>query len=112
MDPVQDTPWVRQRRYERIQLPRTLEGMVGTPQGNTRLVVGGISLGGGVATCQRHLKPGTVTHVELRHGRQRIHADVLVREARPQELSFELVKISLDDRTKLRRLTELSSRTN
>lgn len=110
LDPVQDTPWVRQRRYERVQLAHALEGMVSTPQGDTRLSVSQLSLGGGVASCQRHLKPGTVTRLELQAGFHRIHAEVLVREARPQQLSFELVRIPLDDRTKLRRpLAEVSA---
>ena len=110
LDPVQETAWVRQRRYERVQLTRTLDGTVSTAQGDTRVVVSQLSLGGGVATCQRHLKPGTVTHLALQAGRQQIHADVLVREARPQQLSFELVRIPFDDRTKLRRpLAEWSS---
>lgn len=110
MDPERDTPWVRQRRYERIVVPNLLKGTVNTQQGDTPFTVNALSLGGGVATCQRHLKPGTVTRLELQSGRPRIHADVVVREARPQELSFELVKIDLEDRSRLRRpLVEISS---
>jgi hypothetical protein len=41
--------------------------------------------------------------LEFQPGLHRIRAEVLVREARPQELTFELVSIGLEDRNRLRR---------
>ena len=70
-------------------------------------------LGGGVARSQCHIKPGNAVNLEFQSGMTRIHADVLVREARPQELTFELVSIGLEDRNKLRRpLVGLQSKTS
>jgi hypothetical protein len=103
LDAVPDTPWVRQRRYERIELSRTLTGLVSSPQGDCPMTIQGLSLGGGMATCQRYLKPGLVASIVFRSGLGRVRAEVVVREARPQQLSFELVKIALEDRNKLRR---------
>jgi hypothetical protein len=41
--------------------------------------------------------------IEFRPGWNSIRAQVLVREARPQQMSFEMVAIELADRCKLRR---------
>jgi hypothetical protein len=95
--------WLRQRRYERISLPKRLGGIVDTAQGACPIQVGQLSLGGGVGICKRHLRPGTVTRVELRTGMRTIEAQVRVREARPQQLSFELVRIDLENRARLRK---------
>jgi len=98
-----DSPWLRQRRYDRIQLPAALAGSVVVPQGRCSLELEELSLGGGVASCQRHLKAGAVAQLEIRTGWNSIQAEVLVREARPQQMSFELVNIDLSDRSRLRR---------
>ena len=95
--------WLRQRRYVRINLPKSLKGKVHTAQGSYPVAVDQLSLGGGVARSQCHVKPGTVVGLEFQSGLRHVRADVLLREARPQELAFELVKIGLDDRLNLRR---------
>jgi hypothetical protein len=102
LDATPDTPWLRHRRYVRMNLPKPLKGAVRTSQGNCHVAVQQLSLGGGVARSQCHIRPGSAVGLELRCGFRRIHADVLVREARPQEMTFELVKIGLDDRHRLR----------
>jgi hypothetical protein len=108
LDPAPATPWVRQRRYERIALRRMLGGVMRTPQGRWPMAIQGLSLGGGAGTCPHHFVPGTLTQVELHPGRHGIQAEVLVREARPQHMTFELVNMDLEDRSNLRRpLAEL-----
>jgi hypothetical protein len=68
-------------------------------------------MGGGVALSQCHIKPGTTVPLEFRSGLQNIRARVLIREARPQELTFELVQIKHLDRSRWRRpLAELYSK--
>ena len=102
--------WLRQRRYVRVNLPKSLNGKVRTAQGTYPVAVDQLSLGGGVARSQCHVKPGTVVGLEFQSGFRHIRANVLLREARPQELAFELVKIDLEDRLKLRRpLVELQA---
>ncbi len=103
LDPAPATPWVRQRRYERIALARTLSGVMSTPQGRWPMAIEGLSLGGGAGTCPHHFVPLTLTQVELHPGRHGIQAEVLVREARPQRMTFELVNMDLEDRCNLRR---------
>ena len=69
-----------------------------------------LSLGGGMAQTKYHIKPGNTVPMEFKSGVQSIHTRVLVREAGPQELTFELVEIDNQDRSRLRRpLTGLHS---
>lgn len=103
LDPDPNTPWLRQRRYERVNLPSPLKGAVHAGQGLHQVAVQQLSLGGGVAKSQCHLKPGSTVPLEFKTGMYNIHAKVLVREARPQELTFELVQIAHEDRGRLRR---------
>ena len=66
-----------------------------------------------MARSQCHIKPGSTVPLEFQSGLHRIHARVLVREARPQELTFELVRIGHEDRSRLRRpLVGLHSKEN
>jgi len=102
LDRDPQAPWIRQRRYQRIPLPRTLTAVLRSPQGDWRMSIEGMSLGGGVATCQRYVRPGTLTSIEFRPGLARLRAEVVVRDVRPQKLSFELVRINFEDRFKLR----------
>jgi hypothetical protein len=113
LDPDPDTPWLRQRRYVRVNLPNPLSGMVHPGQDHHKVSVQQLSLGGGVARSQCHIKPGSAVPLEVKSGFHRIHASVLVREARPQELTFELVRIAHEDRSRLRRpLVGLHSKEN
>ena len=113
LDPNPDTPWVRQRRYERVNLPRPMMGAVRAGQGNHQVSVQQLSLGGGVAKSQCHIKPGSNVPLEFKTGMKTIRAHVLVRESRPQEITFELVQIAHEDRSRLRRpLVGLYSKEN
>ena len=103
LDPDADTPWLRQRRYNRVNLTHPLKGMVRAGQGDHPVSVHQLSLGGGVARSQCHIRPGSTVPLEFKSGIHSIHAHVLVREARPQELTFELVQIAHHDRGCLRR---------
>jgi hypothetical protein len=113
LDPAPDSPWLRQRRYERVNLTHPLMGVVHPDQGTHKVAVSQLSLGGGAARSQCHIKPGSNVPLEFQSGMHRIHARVLVREARPQELTFELVEIAHEDRNRLRRpLAGLHSKVN
>jgi hypothetical protein len=113
LDAKPNAPWLRQRRYERVNLPYPLKGVVRTGQTGNPISVQQLSLGGGVAQSKCHIKPGSTVPLELTSGMHSIHARVLVREARPQELTFEMVEIGHQDRNRLRRpLASLSSGEN
>ena len=103
LDPEPDAHWRRQRCYLRLNLPNPLSGTIRTAQGSHRLAIDQLSLGNGLARTQCHIKPGYTAGLEFQPGLGRIRAEVLVREARPQELTFELVSIGLEDRNRLRR---------
>jgi hypothetical protein len=103
LDPEPDALWQRQRRYLRVNLANPLSGTIRTAQGAHPVAIDQLSLGGGVARTQCHVKPGYTAGLEVQSGLHRIRAEVLVREARPQELTFELARIDLEDRNRLRR---------
>jgi hypothetical protein len=113
LDPDPKTPWLRQRRYERLNLGNPLKGTVSLGQKTHAITVQQLSLGGGVAETPCQIKAGNTVPMELRSGVKNIRARVLVREARPKELTFELVDIDEEDRGRLRRpLTGLHSKVN
>jgi hypothetical protein len=113
LDPDPDSPWLRQRRYERVNLPHPLNGTVRPDHSVHKVSLQQLSLGGGVAQSQCHIRPGSTVPLEFRSGLRQVHARVLVREARPQELTFELVQIGHEDRSRLRRplLANISRKT-
>jgi hypothetical protein len=103
LDADPTSPWLRQRRYERRNLPTPLRGLVRVGETTHPVAMQQLSLGGGVARTQCHIRPGSVVPLQFQWGLHPLHARVLVREARPQELTFELVQIDHDDRNRLRR---------
>jgi hypothetical protein len=103
LDADPNTPWLRQRRYERLSLPHPLKGIVHLGQCEHPISIQRLSLGGGMAQTKCHIKSGNTVPMEFKSGVQSIHTRVLVREAGSQELSFELVEIDNQDRNRLRR---------
>ncbi len=113
LDPEPETDWLRQRRYTRLTLPNPLSGVFSPDQSNYKISILKLSLGGGVASSQCHLKAGTTVPLTFKSGMESIHARVLVREARPQEVSFEVVEIDHVNRSRLRRpLARIYSKEN
>jgi hypothetical protein len=103
LDPEPDTLWQHQRRYLRVNLPNPVSGTIHTAQGTHPVAIDQLSLGNGLARTQCHIKPGCTASLEFQSGRNRIRAEVLAREGRPQELTFEFVRIEFEDRHCLRR---------
>ncbi len=97
-------PWVRQRRYERIILPRTLSANLSSSWGKSNIVMREMSLGGGMGTRSDNLRVGSEAHVEISLGVKKIRAEVLLRRARVNEIGFEFVGMDLDSRYRLRRV--------
>jgi len=61
-------------------------------------------LSGGVATISRHLAPGTQVQLRLSVGMRNLQATALMRDYRSQDMAFEIVDMSLEERGKYRRL--------
>jgi hypothetical protein len=97
-------PWVRQRRYERIVLPRTLSATLSSSWGKSNIVMREMSLGGGMGTRSDNLRVGSEAHVEISLGVKKIRGEVLLRRARVNEIGFEFVGMDLDSRYRLRRI--------
>ncbi len=104
LDPGPGCPWVRQRRYERIILPRTLSATLASSWGKSNIVMREMSLGGGMGTRSDNLRVGSEAHVEISVGVKKIRGEVLLRRARVNEIGFEFVSMDLDSRYRLRRI--------
>jgi PilZ domain len=97
-------PWVRQRRYERIILPRSLSATLSSSWGKSNIVMHEMSLGGGMGTRSDNLRVGSEAHVDISVGVKKIRGEVLLRRARVNEIGFEFVGMDLDSRYRLRRV--------
>ena len=105
LDMAPACPWVRQRRYERMVLSKTVSGTIGSSWGKSRIMIRELSLGGGMGTKEDNLRIGSEADLEISLGmRSKIRAHVLLRRARVNEVGFEIVATDLESRYKLRRL--------
>jgi hypothetical protein len=104
LDPAPGCPWVRQRRYERIVLPRALSATLSSSWGKSNIVMREMSLGGGKGTRNDNLRVGSEANVEISLGVKKIRGQVLLRRARVNEIGFEFVNMDLDSRHRLRRV--------
>jgi len=105
LDMAPACPWVRQRRYERLVLAKTVAGTIGSSWGKSRIMIRELSLGGGMGTKEDNLRIGSEADLEISMGmRSKIRAHVLLRRARVNEVGFEIVNTDLESRYKLRRL--------
>jgi len=105
LDTAPACPWVRQRRYERMALSRSINAWIGSSWGKSRILVRELSLGGGMGTKEDNLRIGSEAELEISVGlRSKIKAHVLLRRARINEVGFEIVNTDLESRYRLRRL--------
>lgn len=99
-----DTPWARQRRYARVAPQRAVDAVAESARGDCKWNATLLSLGGGVATFEFPLPRGSQVAVKLRAGLRRVEAQALVRDTVKEQVGFEIVEMSLEERNKLRRL--------
>jgi len=112
LDTAPACPWVRQRRYERMVLARTLSATIGSSWGKSKIMIRELSLGGGMGTKEDNLRIGSEADLEISLGmRTKIRAHVLLRRARVNEVGFEIVNTDLESRYRLRRVAELTDYT-
>ena len=105
LDTAPACPWVRQRRYERMVLSRTIGATIGSSWGKSKIQVRELSLGGGMGTKEDNLRIGSEADLEISVGlRSKVRAHVLLRRARVNEVGFEIVNTDLESRYRLRRL--------
>ena len=105
LDMAPACPWVRQRRYERLVLAKTVTGTIGSSWGKSKILIRELSLGGGMGTKEDGLRIVSEADLEIHVGmRSKIRAHVLLRRARVNEVGFEIVNTDLESRYRLRRL--------
>jgi hypothetical protein len=96
--------FVRQRRHTRVRLQKPVVAFSTNLNQNCRMEIRTVSLAGGVATIDRHLPPGTPVQLKMQLGLRHLQATALLRDYRGQGMSFEIVDMNLEERSKLRRL--------
>jgi hypothetical protein len=103
IDPEPNSSVIRQRRYARLKLSRSIPAMTTNLRENFRMNIPELNMGGGIGTGERHLAPGSLLYLKISLGVRNIKAQAMVRGARPQAMAFEFVEIDLDERYRLRR---------
>jgi hypothetical protein len=96
--------FVRQRRHTRVRLKKSVRAISTNLKDNCSMEIKTASLSGGVATISRHLAPGTQVQLKLQLGLRSLQVTALMRDYRAQDMAFEIVDMSLDERSKYRRL--------
>jgi len=104
LDAAPACPWVRQRRYERIILRRTLSAFISSSWGRSSILIRELSLGGGMGTKEDNLRVGSEANIDISVGVRHIRGQVLLRRARVNEVGFEIVNTDLESRYRLRQL--------
>jgi len=104
LDAAPACPWVRQRRYERIVLSKTLSATISSSWGKSSIQIREMSLGGGMGTKEDNLRIGSEANLDISMGVRHIRAQVLLRRARVNEVGFEIVSTDLESRYRLRRV--------
>lgn len=103
LDTAPACPWVRQRRYERVALPKSISAIISSSWGKSSILVRELSLGGGMGTKEDNLRIGSEANLDISVGvRKHIRAQVLLRRARANEVGFEIVNTDLESRYRLR----------
>jgi hypothetical protein len=104
LDIALNSKFVRQRRHTRVRLHKPVTAVSTNLKEACRLEIKTASLSGGIATISRHLAPGTHVQLKLQLGLRNVLATALMRDYRAQDMAFEIVDMSLDERSKYRRL--------
>jgi hypothetical protein len=99
-----DSKFVRQRRHTRVRLRKPVRAISTNLKENCSLDIKTASLTGGVATISRHLAPGTPVQLRLQLGLRNLQATAMMRDYRAEDMAFEIVDMSLDERNKYRRM--------
>jgi hypothetical protein len=104
LDIPQNSKFVRQRRYARVRLQKSVSAVSTNLKQNCKLEIKTASLTGGLASTNMHLAPGTQVQLKMQLGLRHVQATALMRDYRAQDMSFEIVDIGMEERSKFRRL--------
>ena len=104
LDVDTDSSAIRQRRYPRLRLERSVAATTTNLKENCRLDIPELTLGGGVAVCEQSLHPGSLVSLKLSTTAKSVKVLAIVRDANTQARAFEVVDMELEERSKLRKL--------
>jgi len=104
LDVDTDSSAIRQRRYPRLRLERSVAATTTNLKENCRLDIPELTLGGGVAVCEQSLHPGSLVSLKLSTTTKSVKVLAIVRDANTQARAFEVVDMELEERSKLRKL--------
>ena len=104
LDVPANSKFVRQRRHTRVRLRKPVIAVSTNLKENCRFEVKTASLAGGIATLDRHMHPGTPVQMKFQLGLRTLQATAVLRDYRAQDMAFEFVDMSLDERSKFRRM--------
>jgi hypothetical protein len=99
-----NSKFVRQRRHTRVRLQKPMRAVSTNLKENCLLEIKTASLSGGIATISRHMAPGTQVQLKMQMGMRSLQATALLRDYRAQDMAFEIVDMSLDERSRYRRM--------
>jgi hypothetical protein len=99
-----NSKFVRHRRHARVKLLKAVPAVSTNLKQNCRLDIKTASLSGGVAATNMHLAPGTQVQLRMQMGLRNVQATALMRDYRAQDMAFEIVDMSLEERSKFRRM--------
>ena len=99
-----NSKFVRNRRHTRVRLQKAVAAVSTNLKQNCHLDIKTASLTGGLATTNMHLAPGTQVLLRFQVGLRNVQATALMRDYRAQDMSFEIVDMGLEERTKFRKL--------
>ncbi len=104
LDVPLNSKFVRQRRHTRVRLRKPVTAVSTNLKENCRFEIKTASLAGGIATIDRHMHPGTSVQMKFQLGLRTLQATAVLRDYRAQDMAFEFVDMSLDERSKFRRI--------
>ena len=95
---------VRPETVMGFRIVAAVPAVASSPWGKSNLLIREMSLGGGVARKEDALRLGSEATLEVHSGMRNLRTQVMIRPVASSEVSFEIVDIDLDERTKLRRI--------
>jgi hypothetical protein len=104
LDADSESSAIRQRRYPRMRLERSVQAMTTNLKENCRVDIPELTLGGGVAVCEQSLHPGSMVTLKLTSSQKTVKAQAIVRDANTQARAFEVVEMEMEERSKLRKI--------
>jgi len=104
LEPAPACPWVRQRRYERLVLAKTISGVLSSSWGKCAVQIREMSMGGGLATKEDTVRISSEGTLEFSVGMRSVKAQVILRRAKQLEFGYEVVNIDLEGRSRIRKL--------